>query len=93
MNLFDYIHQDQPITIEKDNSYDKIISNWNEFIDCVSEEDKQLLLKIIGKCYYKYRESIKAIENSDYSLFTGLLMSILIDQQIQIDRLLSKNTL
>lgn len=93
MNLFDYIYQDQPITIEKDKSYDKIISNWNEFIDCLSEDDKQLLLKIIDKCYSKYRESIKAIENSDYSLFTGLLMSILIDQQIQIDRLLSKNTL
>ncbi len=67
--------------------YNKIISNWNEFIECLPEEDKQLLLAIMSKCYFKYQKSIKAYGLSDFELYTALLMSILIDQQIQIDGL------
>jgi hypothetical protein len=68
-----------------DKTYNKIISNWNEFIDCLPCEDKQLLLAIMSKCYFKYQKSIKAYGISDYDLYTALLMSILIDQQIQIE--------
>ncbi|HXS61157.1 MAG TPA: hypothetical protein VN703_10150, partial [Candidatus Sulfopaludibacter sp.] len=60
--------------------------NWNEFIDGLpSKEDKQLLLKIMSKCYFKYQKSIKAYGLSDFDIYTALLMSIIIDQQIQID--------
>jgi hypothetical protein len=70
----------------EDSVYNKIISNWNEFIECLpSEEDKQLLLGIMSKFYFKYQKSIKAYGISDYDLYTALLMSILIDQQIQIE--------
>ncbi len=55
-----------------------------------SDEDKQLLLEIMSKCYFKYRKSIRAYGISDFELFTALLMSILIDQQIQIDGLKQK---
>jgi hypothetical protein len=69
-----------------DKTYNKIISNWNEFIDCLpSEEDKQLLLELISKSCFKQQKSIKAYGISDYDLYTALLMSILIDQQIQIE--------
>jgi hypothetical protein len=75
----------------RDSTYNKIISNWNDFMDRLpSIEDKQLLLGIMSKCYFKYRKSIKAYGISDFELFTALLMSILIDQQIQIDGLKHK---
>jgi hypothetical protein len=70
--------------------YSKIISNWNEFIECLPEEDKQLLLAIMSKCYFKYQKAIKAYGLSDFELYTALLMSILIDPQIQIDGLKHK---
>ncbi len=57
---------------------------------CLSDDDKQLLLKVIRKCYFKYQKSIKAYGLSDFELYTALLMSILIDQQIQIDGLKPK---
>ncbi len=75
----------------KDSTYNKIIRNWTEFVNGLpSDEDKQLLLEIMSKCYFKHQKSIKAYGISDYELFTALLMSILIDQQIQIDGLKQK---
>ncbi len=86
MDLFDFINLASSSHIE-DNAYSKIISNWNEFIECLPEEDKQLLLAIMSKCYFKYRKSIKAYGLSDFELQIALLMSIIIDQQIQVDGL------
>jgi hypothetical protein len=74
----------------EDKTYNKIINNWNDFIGCLPDDDEQLLLKIISKCYYKYQKALKAYGISDYELSNGLLMSILIDQQIQIDGLKHK---
>jgi hypothetical protein len=83
--LFDFIDLASSSHIE-DNIYSKIIRNWNEFIDGLpSKEDKQLILKIMSKCYFKYQKSIKAYGLSDFDIYTALLMSIIIDQQIQID--------
>jgi hypothetical protein len=71
----------------EDKTYGKIINNWNDFIGCLPDDDKQLLLKIRRKCYYKYQKDLKVPSASDYELSNGFLMSILIDQQIQIDEL------
>jgi hypothetical protein len=71
----------------EDKTYGKIINNWNDFIGCLPDDDKQLLLKIISKCYYKYQKALKTNGCSNHELSAGLLMSILIDQQIQIDGL------
>jgi hypothetical protein len=89
LDLFDFINLASFSHIE-DNMYSKIISNWNEFIECLPEEDKQLLLAIMSKCYFKYQKAIKAYGLSDFELYTALLMSILIDPQIQIDGLKHK---
>jgi hypothetical protein len=85
LDLFDFIDQASSSHVE-DSTYSKIIRNWREFMDRLpSDEDKQLLLGIMSKCYFKYQKSIKDCGLSDYELYTALLMSILIDQQIQID--------
>jgi hypothetical protein len=91
LDLFDFFDLSSSSSIE-DSTYNKIVRNWNEFIDCLpSEEEKQLLLRIMSKCYFKYHKSIKAYGLSDFELYAALLMSILIDQQIQIDGI-SMNT-
>jgi hypothetical protein len=89
LDLFDYIPQNQSLMTAKDKTFDKIISNWDVFINCLDDDDdKQLVLKIISKCYFKYQDSIKANTNSDFELNTRILMSILIEQQKQIDKLI-----
>ncbi len=64
-----------------DSTYSKIIGNWNEFIECLPDDDRQLLLEITSKCYYKHQKS-KVYGLSNYGLSNGLLMSILIEPQI-----------
>jgi hypothetical protein len=86
LDLIDYLNESSSsIAPLKDKTCDKIINHFNYFIGHLNDKDKQLLLKIISKSYYKYQDSIKAYENSDYNLINGLLMSILIDQQKQIN--------
>jgi hypothetical protein len=91
LDLFDFINPaSSSIEHKADETYTKIVSNWSGFIDCLLDEDKQILLGIMSKCYYKHQKSIKAYGLSDYELSNGLLMSILIHQQIQIDGLKHK---
>ncbi len=87
MDLIDYFNESSSSTnpLLKDKTHDKINSHFNDFLDKLDEEDKQLLLNIIRKSYYKYQESIKARPDYDYNLITGLLMSILIDQQKELE--------
>jgi hypothetical protein len=82
LDLFDFIDL---ASHKEDSTYSKIISHWCEFIDCLPGEDKQILLGIMSKCYFKYQKSIKAYGLSDFELDIALLMSMLIDQQIQIE--------
>jgi hypothetical protein len=87
LDLFDFIDLASSSHIE-DSTYNKIIGNWSEFIGCLpDDEDKQLFLKIMSICYFKYQKAIVAYGISDYDLSNGLLLSILIDQQIKIDGL------
>jgi hypothetical protein len=87
LDLFDFINPDSSSHLQ-DKTYDKIISNWNEFMGRLSsDDDKQVLLKILNKCYFKYHKSIKVYGISDFELTNVLLISIITDQQIQIDGL------
>ena len=89
--MIDLFPQIEPTSHVKDMEYNKIISILDEFIKNLSDNDKQLILQIINKYYSRYEKSIKGYENSDFELNTRMLMSILIDQQIQIDKLTEKS--
>jgi hypothetical protein len=84
LNLLDYFsqYQSSPLAV-KDETYDKIISHLDEFIECLSEEkDKQILLQVINKSFLKYQDSItKGKGNSIFELNIKLLMAMLIDQK------------
>ena len=85
MDLFDYISQSEsaPLSV-KDKTYDKIISHLDEFIKSLPETDKQLLLQVINKSYLKYQDSItKGNGNSIFELNINLLMTLLIDQKLE----------
>ncbi len=76
----------------KDKSYQKIVELFNGFIEHLpSEEDRQLLSKMISDSYHKQNDSIKSKENDDPRLITPLIMALLVDQQLKIDRLKYNN--
>jgi hypothetical protein len=72
----------------KDKTYQKIISQFNRFMEhLTSEEDRQLLSKMVSDSYHKHHKSIMAMESDDPSLVTPLIMALLLDQQLMINRL------
>jgi hypothetical protein len=69
-------------------TYQSIMRRLNNFIECLpTEADKQLLSNMISDCYCKYNEAINAKEKDDPSLIMPLVMSLLVDQQLVIDKL------
>jgi hypothetical protein len=57
-------------------------------MECLpTEADKQLLSNMISDCYCKYNEAINAKEKDDPSLIMPLVMSMLVDQQLMINKL------
>ena len=72
----------------KDAAYQKIREQLDGFMDNLpSEADKQLLTKMVTDSYCKHYEAIKAMERNDPILFAPLIMALLLDQQLLINRL------
>jgi hypothetical protein len=72
----------------KDKAHQSIMLRLNSFMECLpTQADRDLLSKMVLECYCKYSESIKAKERDDPSLFMPLVMSLLLDQQLMIDKL------
>ncbi len=72
----------------KDKDYQKIMEQLDGFMEHLpSEEDRQLLSRMVSECYYKYGKSIKSMENDDPSLMTPLIMAMIVDQNSMIDQL------
>ena len=72
----------------QDKTIQSIMRRLNRFMECLpTEADKQLLSNMISDCYCKYNEAINAKEKDDPSLIMPLVMSLLVDQQLVIDKL------
>ncbi len=72
----------------KDKDYQKIIGQLDIFMEHLpSEEDRQLLSNMVSNSYRKHYEAIKSMEKDDPDLITQLIMALLVDQQLMIDRL------
>ncbi len=64
----------------------------NSFIaNLPSDEDKQLLSRMVSKCYHIHNKSIMAMEKDDSCLTIPLIMALLVDQQSMINRLKDNN--
>ncbi|MBA2267453.1 MAG: hypothetical protein M3Q77_08590 [Thermoproteota archaeon] len=75
--------------IEIQIGFNKIIQDWNKFIDCLNEDDEFIFMKMIGDCYNSYHKSInqsfKANSDSCYSRHFAFIMALILYQQKQID--------
>jgi hypothetical protein len=72
----------------KDKKYQNVMRRLNIFMERLpTEADKQLLSNMISDCYHKNNEAIKEKEKDDPSLLMPLVMSLVLDQQIMIDKL------
>ncbi len=72
----------------KDETYQNIMEQLDGFIEHLpSEEDRQILSKMVSNSYYKYYEAIKSMERDDPSLIAPLIMALLVDQQLLVNRL------
>ncbi len=72
----------------KDKAYQSVVRRLNSFMECLpTEADKNLLLKMISECYCKNNEAIKEKEKDDPTLIMPLVMSLLVDQQLMVDKL------
>ena len=60
------------------------MSDLDEFLKNLTEEDKQIISQTIRKCYFKYQDSItKGEENLIFELNIKLLIAILISQKLE----------
>ena len=72
----------------KDKDYQKIMEELNILMEHLpSEEDRQLLSKMVSECIHKHGEAIKAMEKDDPDLITQLIMAMIVDQNSMIERL------
>ncbi len=72
----------------KDKDYQKIMEQLNGIMEHLpSEEDRHLLSNMVSNSYRKYYGAIKSMEKDDPDLITQLIMALLVDQQLMIDRL------
>lgn len=80
--------------IEIQIGFNKIIQDWNKFIDCLNEDDESIFMKMISDCYERYHKSINSSikENSDscHSRHFAFIMALILSQQKQIDSHLIK---
>ncbi len=76
----------------KDKTYQKIMEQLNDFMEHLpSEEDRHLLSKMVSNSYCKHYEAIKSMENDDPSLFTPLIIALIVGQNSMIDQLKENN--
>ena len=72
----------------KDKVHQKIMVQLDGFMEHLpSEEDRQLLSRMVSECIHKHGEAIRAMEKDDPSLLTPLIMALIVDQNSMIERL------
>jgi hypothetical protein len=75
--------------IEIQIGFNKMIQDWNKFIDCLSKDDDFIFMELISDCYGCYyksiHSSIKEKSESHHSRTMSLFMALILYQQKQID--------
>jgi len=88
MIMYRYIDSTDDPFLKKDEIYQKIINQLDPIVSNLnSEEDKQLMLKMISDSYHKYQNSIRAKSESDAVMMMSTIMSLLIAQSNELERL------
>jgi len=85
--MFRYLDAPDDSFLQKDNYYNRLLKKLRNFTECLSSEDKELLLKMINEVYYKYHKSILMNSESDTELMLSTLIGLLTKQNLEIERL------
>lgn len=86
--MYRYLDPSDDSFLKEDKNYQRIINQLNPFISNLnSEADKHLMLKMISNCYHKYHNSIRAKSKGDGELMLSAILSFLIEQSNEIERL------
>ncbi len=65
--MFRYLDTSDDSFLQKDNDYNRLLKKLHNFTECLSSEEKELLLKMINEVYYKYHKAIiNKIRNLKY---------------------------
>ena len=85
--MFRFLDASDDSFLQKDNDYNRLLKKLHNFTECLSSEDKELLLKMINEVYYKYNKSILMKSEGDTELMLSTLMALLTKQNLEIERL------
>ena len=85
--MFRFLDASDDSFLQKDNDYNRLLRKLHNFTECLSSEDKELLLKMINEVYYKYHKSILMKSEGDTELMLSTLMALLTKQNLEIERL------
>jgi hypothetical protein len=76
----------------KEKTYQKIMEQLSIFMEHLpSEEDRQLLSRMVSECCDKHSEAMRSMERDDPSLISPLIMAMVVDQNSMIERLEDNN--
>ena len=74
--MYRYIDPSDDSFLKNDKIYQRIVKQLKPFISNLeSEEDKQLIFRMISNCYHKYHNSIRTKSESDTELLLSTIMA------------------
>lgn len=86
--MYRYVDPTEDSFLSNDSTYQRIKEQRNPInSNLKSEEDKQLILKMIANCYHIFHGSIRTKSESDRELLLSTITSLLIEQSIELERL------
>ena len=84
--MFRYFDTLDDSLLQNDKNHNKIIKKLNNITEGLSSADKELLLKLINKVYYKYQKSIQTKSESDTELMISTIMALLVEQNKDLSK-------
>lgn len=87
--MYRYFDPTEDSFLQNDNTYQRIKELINPFISNLKPEED--ILKMIANCYHNYYRSIGTKSESDTGLLLSTIMSLLIEQSKEIERLTTTN--
>lgn len=86
--MYRYIESSDSSHLIKDETYNRIKKNLDDFVANLSlSEDKKLLLEMGSRVYHKRCKAIQTKSESDTELLLSTLIATIIEQNLEIKRL------
>jgi hypothetical protein len=84
--MFRYFDTLDDSILQNNKNHNKIIKKLNNITEGLSSADKELLLKLINKVYYKYQKSIQTKSESDTEIMISTIMALLVEQNKDLNK-------